>query len=80
MATRSRASIKAKAPADGAVLGSVPDRQEPQLCTLSEGPPDGDGWVSEIKFDGYRFLAALDGGKVRLLTRNGHDWAPRLQP
>jgi bifunctional non-homologous end joining protein LigD len=34
--------------------------------------------VSEIKFDGYRLLARVDHGEVRLLTRNGHDWADRL--
>ena len=40
-------------------------------------PPAKD-WVSEIKFDGYRLLAWIDHGKVRLVTRNGHDWTDRL--
>ena len=35
-------------------------------------------WLSEIKFDGYRILAAIENAQVRLLTRNGHDWADRM--
>lgn len=42
-----------------------------------DAPPAGD-WRYEIKIDGYRILARLDGGKVRLVTRNGHDWSSRL--
>ena len=49
-----------------------------QLCAIAKRRPGGDEWLSEIKFDGYRILAALDGGKVPLLTRNGHDWAERM--
>ena len=56
----------------------MPDEQPPQLCSLAEDPPDGAAWLSEIKFDGYRLLVAIEGGKIRLLTRNGHDWADRM--
>ena len=56
----------------------MPEQQAPQLATLVEAPPAGDEWVSEIKFDGYRILADIDGDAVRLLTRNGLDWAPRM--
>ena len=55
-----------------------PTDQRPQLCSLMKQPPTGAGWLSEIKFDGYRFLAWKVGGQVRLVTRNGHDWADRL--
>ena len=65
-------------PAPGAVRGTPPADQAPQLCKLVEDPPDGANWISEIKFDGYRLLAWLNGGNVRLVTRNGHDWADRL--
>lgn len=65
-------------PASGAVRGSVPQAQAPQLCKLVEDPPAGLGWVSEIKFDGYRLLAHVNAGRVRLMTRNGHDWTDRL--
>ncbi len=52
----------------------------PQLCTLSEKVPRGDGWLHEIKFDGYRLLAYKDAGSVRLITRNGNDWTRRFGP
>jgi bifunctional non-homologous end joining protein LigD len=65
-------------PAPGAVRGTPPADQAPQLCKLVEDPPDGANWISEIKFDGYRLLAWLHKGNVRLVTRNGHDWADRL--
>ncbi len=72
------AKAKSTAPARGAVRRALPEAQAPQLCSLTEDPPDGALWLSEIKFDGYRILAAIEDGKVRLLTRNGHDWASRM--
>jgi bifunctional non-homologous end joining protein LigD len=46
----------------------------PQLTELVEEAPDGDGWLHEIKFDGYRVHARFDRGAVKLLTRTGLDW------
>jgi bifunctional non-homologous end joining protein LigD len=69
---------KAGPPAAGAIRGVLPEKQEPQLCAIAEEPPDGAEWVSEIKFDGYRLIASVEEGHVRLLTRNGHDWAERM--
>lgn len=56
---------------------SVPQTFSPQLATLASEPPAGD-WLYEIKFDGYRILARVIAGEVRLFTRNGHDWTHRL--
>jgi bifunctional non-homologous end joining protein LigD len=67
-----------KPPADGATLAKLPQRQAPQLASLAEEPPKGPGWISEIKFDGYRLLCWIDHGNVRLVTRNGLDWTDRL--
>src|SRR5215471_18211442 len=50
---------------------------EPCLPSPAEQPPSGPGWVHEIKHDGYRLMARRDSTGIRLLTRNGHDWAPR---
>jgi bifunctional non-homologous end joining protein LigD len=50
---------------------------EPCLPATADKPPSGPDWVHEIKHDGYRLMARRDPSGIRLLTRNGHDWAPR---
>jgi len=52
----------------------------PQLATLVGKPPSDEGWVHEIKFDGYRLLALIDGSAVRLFTRAANDWSARFPP
>ena len=49
-----------------------------QLATLVDAPPEGESWLHEIKFDGYRLLGFLRGGKVVLRTRNGLDWTSKF--
>ena len=44
------------------------------MPTLVESPPEGDDWIHEIKYDGYRTIVAIDGVDTRAYTRNGHDW------
>ncbi|WP_434984265.1 DNA ligase D [Pseudomonas protegens] len=56
---------------------ALPHTLQPQLATLVDSPPSGD-WRYEVKFDGYRILARIDGDDVRLLTRNGHDWSAKM--
>ena len=47
---------------------------KPELPTLVPEPPSGEGWIHEIKYDGYRTLIVIDRGQARALTRNGNDW------
>src|SRR5271166_2703687 len=56
----------------------LPDFVPPSLATLRDEAPSGEGWVHEIKFDGYRMQARLERGKVRLLTRKGLDWTEKF--
>jgi ATP-dependent DNA ligase len=47
---------------------------KPELPTLVPEPPAGEGWIHEIKPDGYRTLIVIDQGKVRAYSRQGRDW------
>jgi bifunctional non-homologous end joining protein LigD len=67
-----------KVPASGAITGDLPAMQGPQRCSLVTEAPDADDWLVEVKFDGYRIIASIDNGNVRLLTRKGLDWADRM--
>ena len=62
----------------GAKPAALPSFIEPALASLVEKPPTGDRWVHEVKFDGYRLLARLDHGRVKLLTRSGLDWTSKF--
>jgi bifunctional non-homologous end joining protein LigD len=62
----------------GARRRKMPDKITPQLATLVEAPPDGDVWLHELKYDGYRLLAHIERGDVRLVTRNGLDWTGKF--
>jgi bifunctional non-homologous end joining protein LigD len=73
-----RHSITGAPPSVGAVRGALPAAQAPQLATVADEPPAGAEWLSELKLDGYRLLVWIDQGRVRLVTRNGHDWTPRM--
>jgi len=50
----------------------------PQLATLVGTPPEGDRWLHEIKFDGYRIGCIIENGTVRLITRKGNDWTEQF--
>jgi len=78
-----RAARPVSAKDAAALPGARPARQphafKPQLATLSTEAPQGDRWVHELKFDGYRMLAVFRDGKVRLITRRGNDWTQRFK-
>ena len=58
--------------------GLLPALLEPTLAAPCERPPRGPKWIHEIKYDGYRIQARVDGHKVRLLTRKNLDWTQRF--
>jgi len=62
----------------GAKKASMPDFIEPMLATLVSSAPTGEKWLHEIKFDGYRLLAHVEAGRVKLLTRSGLDWTKKF--
>ena len=63
----------------GVVKASLPETLSPQLATLVDAPPENyQDWLYEIKFDGYRLLARIDGTDIKLFTRNGNNWTAKL--
>ena len=76
--------------ADGVLSSRVPSQRMslhwpvvPMRATLGQLPAEDDGWAYEIKWDGYRTIAFVEGGKVRLQSSNSIDVSaryPELQP
>lgn len=67
----------------GARAGALPRCAIPQLATLVTGPPPGEGWLHEVKFDGYRILARVDDlpgliGLVQMGIVEIHTWNSRV--
>lgn len=63
----------------GAKPSPLPYVLSPQLASLVDKVPANADWIYEIKFDGYRLLARIDGPEVKLFTRNGQDWTSKLK-
>jgi bifunctional non-homologous end joining protein LigD len=66
-----------------AQLKSLPKESQPkfippQLAQQAENPPTANGWLHELKLDGYRIQARKADGRVQLLTRSGLDWTARM--
>jgi bifunctional non-homologous end joining protein LigD len=53
-------------------------RYGPMLATLEKEVPKRDGWVYEVKWDGYRAIVYVHGGDVALVSRNGNDLTQRF--
>jgi bifunctional non-homologous end joining protein LigD len=80
-AAKPAAKPKRGAMPEGAVKADLPEKLTPELATLVDGPPtDPENYIYEIKFDGYRMLARVQGKDIRLITRNGNDWTDKLGP
>ncbi len=62
----------------GAVEAPMPDHVDVELATLVKGVPEGDQWLHEVKYDGYRILGRIEGGRARLVSRNNKDWTDKF--
>lgn len=64
---------------DGARRAAAPDGPfSPQLAKLGDAAPEGEAWLHELKWDGYRLLATIARGKVRLWSRNALEWTDKV--
>ena len=68
-----------EAAASWRLVSALPDFIAPQLCTLVDRPPGGEGWCHEIKFDGYRVQLRVEDGEATLKTRKGLDWTDKFR-
>lgn len=75
---------KAKATSTASALKSAPAERltdtafSPELCRSQDTPPSGDSWLHEVKWDGYRIVATVASGKVRLWSRNAIEWTAKV--
>lgn len=69
---------RARPPAGG-VKAVFPGFVPPSLATSIGKVPQGDQWLHEVKFDGYRVQVHIANDAVKVLTRRGHDWTPKFK-
>lgn len=58
----------------------IPTGITPMLATLVDKPFDDDGWIYEVKWDGYRALAFLNNRKVDIRSRNNKPFNEKYYP
>lgn len=56
------------------------DKAPVQLAKLVNQVPKSGDWLYEVKYDGYRIIAYLEGEQVRLLSRNYNDYTEKFSP
>ena len=61
-------------------LSSMPENIEPMLATLVNEPVEEEGWIYEMKWDGYRALAYLSGGEAEIRSRNNKVFNEKFYP
>jgi bifunctional non-homologous end joining protein LigD len=60
--------------------GKFPVSQKPMLATLVDKPFNDNGWLYEVKWDGYRALGFINKGKVELKSRNNKSFNEKFYP
>jgi bifunctional non-homologous end joining protein LigD len=78
MAKRTQTRFTARMIEGAQPAAQMPGFIKPQLATLRTKAPSGEGWLHEVKFDGYRIQAHLNKSRVTLYTRSGLDWTKRF--
>jgi len=76
--TAKTASPARAARGKASVSATPPPFQSVQLATLVDHVPPGNGWVHEMKYDGYRTLISVGGDEGRAFTRSGLDWTDKF--
>jgi bifunctional non-homologous end joining protein LigD len=69
-----------KALLKNATKAAFPSKLHPMLATLVDKPFDEEGWLYEVKWDGYRALAYINKGKVELQSRNDKTFNEKFYP
>jgi bifunctional non-homologous end joining protein LigD len=72
-------AFQRKKPAAIGTKALFPGFVPPELATSISKAPNGNRWIHEIKFDGYRVQVHLANTEVKIFTRNGHDWTHRFK-
>lgn len=80
MAKAARHNARTAPPRRATRSARLPRFRAPQLATLVDSVPTGNGWMHEVKFDGYRALVAVAGARVKVHTRTGLDWTDKFRP
>ena len=73
--------LKKDVPAPAPVVaerGKMPSQVKPMLAEVADKPFNRPGWIFETKWDGYRTIAELRKGKVKLYSRNGLSFTDKM--
>jgi bifunctional non-homologous end joining protein LigD len=63
---------------NGVTEDPMPRVIQPMMAQITRDLPIGEGWAYEFKWDGYRIIAHLDRGRMRLQTRREQDYTERV--
>lgn len=71
-------SVRSNKNMDEISKGDDMETYEVQLATLRKKIPQGDNWIYELKYDGYRIMAYINKGEVKLESRNHKDYTEKF--
>ena len=77
---KSKSAPEKKVSKPKAKAAKMPEQIIPMMAKLTDGPFDSDDWIYEIKWDGYRAIAEVKDGQVKLYSRNGKSFGEKYKP